>query len=161
MHGLRPVAISMIQHPNDQISIAPNLPVFSPLIVSGDIYIGVPVNACDFLDSISDSITADEFVIATFKSDCDDDVMCNCDEIYDLSLPSCIDMVLDIVDVVEPIYSEMVLFALLVLEGGAVPTSSALVLVLPDVAVVAGVVPVLGIAITFAEPKSTNLITPM
>src|SRR6478735_2014638 len=42
-HGLLPVAISRITQPRDQMSTAPGLPGFSPLITSGDIYIGVPV----------------------------------------------------------------------------------------------------------------------
>jgi len=42
-HGLRPVAISRMTHPRDQISTAPARPGFSPLITSGDMYMGVPV----------------------------------------------------------------------------------------------------------------------
>src|SRR5699024_2911512 len=42
-HGLRPVAISRITHPRDQMSTAPARPGFSPLITSGDMYMGVPV----------------------------------------------------------------------------------------------------------------------
>lgn len=42
-HGRRPVAISRMTQPRDQISTAPARPAFSPLITSGDIYIGVPV----------------------------------------------------------------------------------------------------------------------
>lgn len=42
-HGLLPVAISRITQPRDQISTAPGLPGFSPLITSGDMYMGVPV----------------------------------------------------------------------------------------------------------------------
>jgi len=41
--GLRPVAISRITHPRDHMSTAPARPGFSPLMTSGDIYIGVPV----------------------------------------------------------------------------------------------------------------------
>ena len=41
--GLRPVAISRITHPRDHISTAPARPGFSPLMTSGDMYIGVPV----------------------------------------------------------------------------------------------------------------------
>lgn len=41
--GRRPVAISKITQPRDQMSTAPALPGFSPLITSGDMYIGVPV----------------------------------------------------------------------------------------------------------------------
>lgn len=42
-HGLRPVAISRITQPRDQMSTDPGFPGFSPLITSGDMYIGVPV----------------------------------------------------------------------------------------------------------------------
>ena len=42
-HGRRPVAISRITHPNDHTSTDPARPGFSPLITSGDMYIGVPV----------------------------------------------------------------------------------------------------------------------
>jgi hypothetical protein len=42
-HGRRPVAISRITHPRDQMSAAPSRPPVSPLITSGDMYIGVPV----------------------------------------------------------------------------------------------------------------------
>ena len=41
--GRRPVAISRMTQPKDQTSTAPARPGFSPLITSGDIYIGVPV----------------------------------------------------------------------------------------------------------------------
>lgn len=41
--GRRPVAISRITHPRDQTSTAPKWPGFSPLITSGDMYMGVPV----------------------------------------------------------------------------------------------------------------------
>lgn len=41
--GRRPVTISRMTQPKDQISTAPALPGFSPLITSGDMYIGVPV----------------------------------------------------------------------------------------------------------------------
>ena len=41
--GRRPVAISNMTQPNDQISTAPARPVFSPLMTSGDMYMGVPV----------------------------------------------------------------------------------------------------------------------
>lgn len=44
LHGLRPVTISRMQQPVDQISEAPNLPDFSFLITSGAMYIGVPAN---------------------------------------------------------------------------------------------------------------------
>lgn len=43
VHGRRPVAISRITQPSDQISTEPARPGFSPLITSGDMYIGVPV----------------------------------------------------------------------------------------------------------------------
>lgn len=39
-----PVAISRTTHPIDQISGDPNLPLFSLLMTSGAIYIGVPAN---------------------------------------------------------------------------------------------------------------------
>lgn len=42
-HGRRPVAISRITQPKDHTSTAPARPEFSPLITSGDMYIGVPV----------------------------------------------------------------------------------------------------------------------
>lgn len=42
-HGRRPVAISNTTHPSDQMSTAPALPGFSPLMTSGDMYMGVPV----------------------------------------------------------------------------------------------------------------------
>ena len=42
-HGRRPVAISRITQPRDHMSTAPARPAFSPLITSGDMYIGVPV----------------------------------------------------------------------------------------------------------------------
>lgn len=42
-HGLRPVAISRMTQPRDQISTDPGFPGLSPLITSGDIYMGVPV----------------------------------------------------------------------------------------------------------------------
>ncbi len=42
-HGLRPVAISKMTHPRDQMSTEPALPGLSPFMTSGDIYIGVPV----------------------------------------------------------------------------------------------------------------------
>ena len=42
-HGLLPVAISSTTHPRDQISTEPARPGFSPLITSGDMYMGVPV----------------------------------------------------------------------------------------------------------------------
>ena len=42
-HGRRPVAISRITQPSDQTSTAPARPEFSPLMTSGDMYIGVPV----------------------------------------------------------------------------------------------------------------------
>lgn len=42
-HGRRPVAISRITQPRDQISTDPAFPGLSPRITSGDIYIGVPV----------------------------------------------------------------------------------------------------------------------
>ena len=41
--GRRPVAISRMTHPRDHISTAPARPGFSPLMTSGDMYIGVPV----------------------------------------------------------------------------------------------------------------------
>lgn len=41
--GRRPVAISRMTHPRLQMSPAPPWPGFSPLITSGDMYIGVPV----------------------------------------------------------------------------------------------------------------------
>src|SRR3569833_1792462 len=41
--GRRPVAISRMTHPSDHTSTAPKCPGFSPLITSGDMYIGVPV----------------------------------------------------------------------------------------------------------------------
>lgn len=42
-HGRRPVAISSTTQPRDQTSTAPARPEFSPLMTSGDMYIGVPV----------------------------------------------------------------------------------------------------------------------
>lgn len=42
-HGRRPVAISSMTQPRDQTSTAPARPGFSPLMTSGDMYIGVPV----------------------------------------------------------------------------------------------------------------------
>lgn len=42
-HGRLPVTISRITQPSDHISTAPDLPGFSPLITSGDMYMGVPV----------------------------------------------------------------------------------------------------------------------
>lgn len=41
--GRLPVAISRMTQPRDHISTAPALPGFSPLITSGDMYMGVPV----------------------------------------------------------------------------------------------------------------------
>ena len=41
--GRRPVAISRITHPRDQMSTAPSRPSEVPLITSGDMYMGVPV----------------------------------------------------------------------------------------------------------------------
>ena len=41
--GRWPVAISKITQPRDQTSTAPVRPGFSPLITSGDMYMGVPV----------------------------------------------------------------------------------------------------------------------
>jgi len=41
--GRRPVAISRMTHPSDHTSTAPARPGFSPLMTSGDMYIGVPV----------------------------------------------------------------------------------------------------------------------
>lgn len=42
-HGRRPVAISRMTQPRDHTSTAPKCPGFSPLMTSGDMYIGVPV----------------------------------------------------------------------------------------------------------------------
>lgn len=42
-HGLRPVTISRMTQPRDHTSTEPALPGLSPLITSGDIYMGVPV----------------------------------------------------------------------------------------------------------------------
>lgn len=42
LHGFRPVTISSIQHPSDQISELPSRPDFSFLITSGAMYMGVP-----------------------------------------------------------------------------------------------------------------------
>ncbi|KAH3669596.1 hypothetical protein OGATHE_002408 [Ogataea polymorpha] len=100
-HGRLPVAISNKQQPNDQISMAPNLPIVSPLIVSGDMYIGVPVNAC---------VLRPEWRIE-FKV--------------------------------------------------AVPEPLPLPPLLDEPPVVFEVLPCAAIAITLAEPKSTNLMTPM
>ena len=41
--GRRPVLISRITQPRDQISIEPRRPSLDPLMASGDMYIGVPV----------------------------------------------------------------------------------------------------------------------
>lgn len=41
--GRRPVLISRITQPRDQISMAPRRPSLDPLITSGDMYMGVPV----------------------------------------------------------------------------------------------------------------------
>lgn len=42
-HGRRPVTISRMTHPNDHISPAASCVGFSPIMTSGDMYIGVPV----------------------------------------------------------------------------------------------------------------------
>ena len=41
--GRRPVLISRMTQPRDQISMAPRRPSLLPLMTSGDMYIGVPV----------------------------------------------------------------------------------------------------------------------